>query len=168
MGLHRTLLILAIGAVVSAGGLGLSACAQSGGASADTPVDAAGRPLEPLTVVTATGNHEFMVEIADDDAERQRGLMFRPPLADDRGMLFQFPNSGEQAFWMKNTPSSLDIIYIAPDGRIVSIAKYTTPQSETTYPSRGAANGVLELNAGRADAIGAKPGDIVKHSFFEP
>ena len=168
MGLKRSVLIVAIGAVVSVGGISLSACAQSGGAAGDTPVDAAGRPLEPLTVVTSTGSHDFMVEIADDDAERQRGLMFRPPLADDRGMLFQFPASGEQAFWMKNTPSSLDIIYIAPDGRIVSIAKYTTPQSETTYPSRGAANGVLELNAGRADAIGAKPGDIVKHSFFRP
>jgi len=168
MGFNRAFLILAIGAVLSAGGVSLSACAQSGGAAADTPVDAAGRPLEPLTVVTATGSHDFMVEIADDDAERARGLMFRPPLADDRGMLFQFPTSGEQAFWMKNTPSSLDIIYIAPDGRIVSIAKYTTPQSETTYPSRGAANGVLELNAGRADAIGAKPGDVVKHSFFKP
>lgn len=166
MGLNRTLLILAISGVMSLGSVSLTACAQSGGASADTPVDAAGRPLEPLTVVTSTGSHDFMVEIADDDAERQRGLMFRPPLADDRGMLFQFPTAGEQAFWMKNTPSSLDIIYIAPDGRIVSIAKYTTPQSETTYPSRGAANGVLELNAGRADAIGAKPGDLVKHSFF--
>lgn len=168
MGLKRTFLILAIGASISAGGFSLSACAQAGSASPDTPVDASGRPLEPLTVVTSTGSHDFMVEIADDDAERQRGLMFRPPLADDRGMLFQFPASGEQAFWMKNTPSSLDIIYIAPNGRIVSIAKYTTPQSETTYPSRGAANGVLELNAGRADAIGAKPGDVVKHSFFIP
>jgi len=168
MGLNRAFAILMIGAAMSLGGVSLSACAQSGGANTDAPVDAAGRPLEPLTIVTSTGSHDFLVEIADDDEERQRGLMFRPPLPDDRGMLFQFPASGEQAFWMKNTPSSLDIIYIAPNGRIVSIAKYTTPQSEQTYPSRGAANGVLELNAGRADAIGAKPGDVVKHSFFVP
>ena len=84
-----------------------SACAPKG------PVDAAGRPLEPLSIVTASGEHRFMVEIADDEAERERGLMYRPPLEDDRGMLFQFPAATEQSFWMKNTPSSLDIIYIA-------------------------------------------------------
>lgn len=139
-----------------------SACAQT------APLDAAGRPLEPLTVVTQTGEHKFMVEIADDDAARQRGLMFRPPLPDDRGMLFQFPEAGEQSFWMRNTPSSLDIIYIDPQGRIVSIASHATPYSETPIPSRGAANGVLELRAGRADEIGAKAGDLVKHPFFRP
>ena len=141
---------------------GLGACAGD----AVPPGTGEGAVLEPLTVVTATGEHEFQVEIADSDAERQRGLMYRPPLADDRGMLFQFPDSAERGFWMRNTPSSLDIIYIAADGRIVSIAKHTTPQSETTYPSNGAAKGVLELRAGRSDEIGAKPGDQVRHPFF--
>jgi uncharacterized membrane protein (UPF0127 family) len=69
---------------------------------------------------------------------------------------------------MKNTPSSLDIIYIDPQGRIVSIASHATPNSETPLPSNGAANGVLELRAGRADEIGARPGDQVRHSFFRP
>jgi len=139
-----------------------SACAPKG------PVDAAGQPLEPLSVVTASGEHSFMVEIADDPAERERGLMYRPPLNDDRGMLFQFPAATEQSFWMKNTPSSLDIIYIDPRGRIVSIASHATPYSETPLPSNGAANGVLELRAGRAAEIGAMPGDQVRHSFFRP
>lgn len=139
----------------------LTACAQSNG-----PVDAAGNPLEPLTVVTSTGEHEFLVEIADEEAERERGLMFRPPLEDDRGMLFQFPDVAERGFWMKDTPSSLDIIYIAADGRIVSIARHTTPYSQTIIPSNGGASGVLELRAGRSDEIGAQPGDIVRHPFF--
>ncbi|MDP2764119.1 MAG: DUF192 domain-containing protein, partial [Brevundimonas sp.] len=82
----------------------LAACAGAG-----APRDAKGDPLEPLTVTTASGEHRFMVEIADDDAERQRGLMEREPLPDDRGMLFQFPDVAERAFWMSNTPSSLDI-----------------------------------------------------------
>ena len=142
---------------------GTAACAQASG-----PVDAGGRALEPLTVTTATGNHEFMVEIADTEELRQRGLMYRDPLPDDRGMLFQFPQSTEQSFWMRNTPSSLDIIYIDPRGRIVSIAKHATPMSETPIPSYGPANGVLELRAGRADEIGAKPGDVVVHPFFRP
>lgn len=144
-------------------GLTVSGCART-----PTPTDEAGRPLEALIVVTASGEHPFLVEIADDEPERQRGLMFRPPLADDRGMLFQFPVPGEQAFWMRNTPSSLDIIYIDPTGRIVSIAHHTTPYSEAPVPSNGAANGVLELRAGRAGEIGAKAGDAIKHPFFKP
>lgn len=83
-------------------------------------------------------------------------------------MLFQFPAAREQSFWMKNTPSSLDIIYIDPQGRIVSIASHATPYSETPLPSNGAANGVLELRAGRAGEIGAEPGDQIRHSFFRP
>jgi uncharacterized protein len=144
-------------------GLALAACA--GGQQV---VDERGRPLEPLSVVTDSGEHHFLVEIADDDASRARGLMFRPPLEDDRGMLFEFPVAREQSFWMRNTPSSLDIIYIDPTGKIVSIAKHTTPYSEGQIRSFGAANGVLELRAGRADEIGAKPGDQVKHNFFIP
>ena len=139
----------------------LSACAGAG-----APRDAKGDPLEPLTVTTSSGEHRFMVEIADDDAERQRGLMEREPLADDRGMLFQFPDVAERGFWMRNTPSPLDIIYIDPRGRIVSIAKNATPQSDAVIPSNGPASGVLELRAGRADEIGVKAGDRVSHPFF--
>jgi uncharacterized membrane protein (UPF0127 family) len=139
----------------------IAACAGAG-----TPRDANGRPLEPLTVVTASGEHRFMVEIADNDAARQRGLMEREPLPDDRGMLFQFPDVAERGFWMRNTPSPLDIIYIDPHGRIVSIARNTTPMSDEIIPSNGPASGVLELRAGRADEIGARPGDRVRHPFF--
>ncbi len=139
----------------------LTACAGAG-----TPKDASGNPLEPLTVTTSTGEHSFMVEIADDDAERQRGLMFRDPLPDDRGMLFQFPDVAERGFWMHNTPSPLDIIYIDPKGRIVSIVRNATPNSDQILPSNGPASGVLELRAGRAAEIGAQPGDRVRHPFF--
>jgi hypothetical protein len=153
---RRLFLIAAMGGLVAVA----AGCGPKG------PVDAAGRPLEPLTVVTATGRHDFMVEIADDEAERQKGLMYRPPLADDRGMLFQFEAAKEQSFWMKNTPSSLDIVYVATDGRIVSIASHATPFSETPLPSYGAANGVLEVRAGRMAEIGAKAGDRIEHPFF--
>ncbi|TAJ55893.1 MAG: DUF192 domain-containing protein [Brevundimonas sp.] len=139
----------------------LAACAGAG-----APRDAKGDPLEPLTITTASGEHRFMVEIADDDMERQRGLMEREPLADDRGMLFEFPDVAERGFWMRNTPSSLDIIYIDPRGRIVSIAKNATPMSDAVIPSNGPASGVLELRAGRADEIGARAGDRVSHPFF--
>ena len=124
-------------------------------------------PLEDLEVVTRAGvTHRFKVEIADDEPERQNGLMNRPSMARDRGMLFQFPIEGERSFWMKNTYIPLDIIYIAKDGRIVSIAARTTPFSEAPIPSMGAANGVLEINGGLAEELGIKAGDTVKHPFF--
>lgn len=134
--------------------------------SSDTAGSGEAAATEPLTIVTDTGRHAFSVEIADDDAERARGLMYRTPLADDRGMLFQFDEATEQSFWMRNTPSSLDILYIAPDGRIVSIARNTTPNSDMSIPSNGAANGVLELRGGRAAEISADPGDQIVHPFF--
>ncbi len=144
--------------------LGLMGCAAKG------PTGPNGEPTERLVIVTASGEHQFWVEISNDEPKRQRGLMFRPPLEDDRGMLFEWPGepAREQSFWMRNTPSSLDIIYIDPQGKIVSIASHTTPFSEAPIPSNGPANGVLELRAGRADEIGAKPGDKVVHSYFKP
>ena len=160
MTLHRRFLLSAVAALALTG----TACAQN--ASQGAPRDEAGNPLEALTVVTASGEHAFWVEIADDDAERARGLMFRDPLADDRGMLFQFPDMAERGFWMENTPSSLDIIYIDDTGRIVSIARHATPFSRTTIPSYGPAKGVLEVRAGRTEEIGARPGDTVRHPFF--
>ena len=108
------------------------------------------------------------VEIADDPQERARGLMFRRHLAPGTGMLFIYEAPQRVSFWMRNTPSSLDILYIDPQGRIVSIASHATPFSEAPIPSNGAANGVLELRAGRAAEINAKPGDKVLHPYFKP
>ncbi|MFN3538164.1 MAG: DUF192 domain-containing protein [Brevundimonas sp.] len=156
--MHRRLFLTAVVALA----LSATACAQA------VPRDEAGNPLEALTVVTDTGEHAFWVEIADTEEKRARGLMFRDPLADDRGMLFQFPDMAERGFWMENTPSSLDILYIDPHGRIVSIASHATPFSEAPIPSNGAANGVLELRAGRAAEINARPGDKVLHPYFKP
>jgi len=142
-----------------AAALALTACTANKGAA--EPV------LEDLEIVTRGGQtHRFKVEIADDEPERQRGLMFRESLARDRGMLFQFEESGPRSFWMRNTYIPLDIIYIAPDGKIVSIARNTTPFSEVPIPSEGPANGVLEINGGQAAELGVEPGDTVRHPFF--
>ena len=142
----------------------LLGCANAG--KAEQPADAIS-PLEDLQVVTAAGQvHRFKVEIADDEAERVRGLMFRTQMERDRGMLFEFPNEQMRSFWMKNTYIPLDIIYIARDGKIVSIAAQTTPFSEAPVPSDGPATGVLEINGGLAAELGIKAGDTVKHPFF--
>jgi uncharacterized protein len=123
-------------------------------------------PTEVLTIDTAQGPVRFNVEIADDEAERNHGLMNRPPLPDDRGMLFDFPEPEMASFWMRNTPSSLDIIFIGVDGRILNIADHTTPFSDDPVRAVGMTRGVLEIRAGRAEELGIRPGDRVRHRIF--
>lgn len=109
----------------------------------------------------------FAVEIADDDEERARGLMFRESMADDRGMLFIFERAEPQSFWMQNTLIPLDIMYFDGDGRFVS-AHYRVPTCKhggnrcPSYPSEGDARYVLELNAGVGAALDLKPGDSIR------
>lgn len=109
--------------------------------------------------------HRFRVEIADDDAERAQGLMYRNRMDDDHGMLFVFENEQPQSFWMMNTHIPLDILYFDAQGRLVSASRNTPPCSSgvrcPSYPSEGRAKYVLELNAGQAKAIGLKKGDRI-------
>lgn len=101
------------------------------------------------------------IEIADDDYQTQRGLMYRRSMKEDRGMLFIFEDVQERSFWMKNTYISLDIIYIAADKTIVSIAEGTQTRSEESIPSNYPAKYVVEVNAGFAAQYQLKPGDKI-------
>jgi uncharacterized protein len=106
----------------------------------------------------------FYVEIADDDASRNRGLMFREELADNRGMFFIFRREEPRSFWMRNTRIPLDIIYLDSELRVVSISANTPPcrtRQCPSYPSRGPAMYVLEVNAGQAAALGLERGDVI-------
>ena len=123
-------------------------------------------PTEVLNIDTQDGPVQLNVEIADDEAERNQGLMFRDPLPDDLGMLFHFQTPEHASFWMHNTPSSLDIIFVGVDGRILNIADHTTPYSDAPVPAAGLTRGVLELRAGRAAELGLRPGDRVRHRIF--
>jgi uncharacterized membrane protein (UPF0127 family) len=107
----------------------------------------------------------FNVEIADDDAERARGLMFRDEMAADHGMLFVHDGEEPLSYWMKNTHIPLDIIYFNHERRLVSVA-HAPPCSLgdqcPPFPSDGPALYVLELNAGTTETLGAKAGDELK------
>ena len=145
--------------------LATSAVACVPRASAGGPATAEAGALEPLEVQTAGGARRFRVELADDDAERQRGLMFRESLAADRGMLFDFGSAAPRSFWMKNTLAPLDIIFIGEDGRVQNVGA-GIPFSEAPVPSAGSARYVLEINAGLAAKLGVQPGDKVRHRLI--
>jgi uncharacterized membrane protein (UPF0127 family) len=119
-------------------------------------------PLQPLEIVTARGAADFKVEMADTPREREFGLMCRTSLAPDRGMLFDFgAPTDDVAFWMRNTLIGLDIVYIAPNGTVLSIARQAAPLDERPIPAGGTIRAVLEIGAGRAAELGIEPGDRV-------
>ena len=129
---------------------------------------ARGDGFEALRIVTATGAHDFQVEIARDEEKRARGLMDRRFMPADHGMLFEFDSEAPEEFWMKNTYIPLDMIFISPTGIVTNIVANAEPLSERTIPSGPPCIAVLELNGGSAARIGLKVGDKVRHPFFKP
>ena len=119
-----------------------------------------------LVVATAAARHPFTVEMATTAAQRSQGLMNRPALAADRGMLFDFGTIAPVGMWMKNTLIPLDMLFIAADGRIVNIAENTKPLSLETVRSAGPVLAVLEVAGGTAKRLGIRPGDQVIHPMF--
>ncbi len=105
----------------------------------------------------------FIVEVADDDAERARGLMFRDELPEGHGMVFVHEAEAPQAYWMKNTKIPLDILYFDQQRKLVSVQQGVPPCSAgdrcPPFASEGPAQYVLELNAGVAATLDVKPGD---------
>lgn len=120
-----------------------------------------------LVVATSDGaRHAFTVELARTPAQRAQGLMYRRALARDRGMLFIYPRVQDIAMWMKNTYIPLDMLFIAPDGRIVKIVERTVPHSLRTIGSGQPVKAVLELAGGSSERLGIAPGDRVLHEAF--
>ena len=108
------------------------------------------------------GGQRYSVEVADDDAERARGLMFRDALAEGHGMLFIHEREEPQSYWMKNTRIPLDILYFDDARVLVSQQRDVPPCSAgnacPSYPSDEPARYVLELNAGVAEKLGLQDG----------
>lgn len=124
-------------------------------------------PTSPLHIEAKGQTHAFVVELAATPEQRNRGLMFRTNVPTGTGMLFDFQQEKPGvAFWMKNTPTSLDIFYASSDGLIVSIAEHTTPFSEVPISAGAPTKGVLEVKAGTAKSLGIKPGDRLRHKIF--
>ena len=154
-----------------AGLLALALIAATGGCRAAT--DTATATEAPsgtiaLTITSGNGAHAFAVEVAKTAEEQERGLMFRTDIPQNGGMLFApYPPEGGPPrvanFWMKNTPSPLDILFIRPDGTIARIAENTVPQSETPDPlGRAGRRGARAAWRARARTryCRGRPGDV--------
>lgn len=152
---HRGLSTLVIVAALLFGVANLSLYAQQPQSIAPSPVF--------LAIETRTGVHRFIVEIADEQEEREVGLMFREDLPQDQGMLFDFGTDRMVSMWMRNTPLSLDMVFIDRSGTVVRVAQNTTPFSTDIISSGEPVRYVLELNAGVASGNGIRSGDKVMH-----
>ncbi len=111
-----------------------------------------------VLIETVGGAHRFRAELAATPEQRAEGLQGRTRLADDAGMLFDFGTPQAVAMWMKNTPISLDMLFIAGDGRVAAIAERTVPYSLDTIAAPAPVRAVLEVRGGTAQRIGLKAG----------
>lgn len=112
------------------------------------------------------GTARFAVELADTDAERARGLMFREKLASSAGMLFVYDRPGRAAFWMKNTLIPLDMIFADPTGTVLRVHENAVPHDETPIDGGEGVLAVLEINGGLARRLGIGPGTVMRHPAF--
>lgn len=109
---------------------------------------------EPAVIaLTLPSGRQLKVEVMVKDEDRQMGLMFRPSLAEDRGMLFVFSRVDFHAIWMKNCRFPIDIVWLDEEKTVVDVAEAVPPCKTESCPSytplRKAAY-VVELNAGQA------------------
>jgi uncharacterized membrane protein (UPF0127 family) len=117
-----------------------------------------------LAFTNTDGNDTLLtinIEIADDEEERTRGLMWRYSMPDSDGMLFIFEEERPLSFWMKNTYIPLDVIFVGKTGEIVAIQQNTIPLSETPIPSGKPARYVIEVNAWFCVDHSIKAGDKI-------
>ena len=137
-------------------------CAAACACASGSPERAAAPGARVVFETRAGAVHAVTVEVAHTEAERARGLMNRPSLAPDAGMLFVFEQAGPHAFWMKNTLIPLDMIFVGEDGRVTGVVARAVPGDLTARSAGGPSRYVVEVNGGWAEAHGVSPGDPVR------
>ena len=124
---------------------------------------------EQISIYYKTKHHaKFCVELAINNEERQRGLMFRKGLGPSDGMMFVYEHPQSVSFWMKNTSIPLDIIFADEAGVITKIYENARPFSTTSIFGGYDVQYVLEINAGLTKSLGIKVGGLIKHSLVHP
>jgi uncharacterized membrane protein (UPF0127 family) len=119
-----------------------------------------------ITIDTVAGPRHFAIELARTPEQQELGLMFRPSLAPDAGMLFDFGETKPASFWMKNTLIPLDMLFITADGRVADIREHAEPLSEAVIASHVPVRAVLEIKGDTVAQLGIRVGDVVHHPIF--
>jgi uncharacterized membrane protein (UPF0127 family) len=146
-----------------------STVTEIGQASASEAQSSEGQEL-PISAKATMAGQIIQLEVAQTPQQQAMGLMHRPPLPDDRGMLFPFDPPRPVLFWMKNTPAPLDMVFLL-NGQVKAIAADVPPCNADPCPTYGPGtfvNQVIELRAGRAAELGLKTGDRVTVQFLQP
>ncbi|HEY6021161.1 MAG TPA: DUF192 domain-containing protein, partial [Candidatus Paceibacterota bacterium] len=117
-------------------------------------------PQSPEQRIVTVGDTSIYVDVADTEVSRERGLSGRDGLVPNSGMLFVFDNDGKWGIWMKDMKFSIDIVWLAQDGTVITIAPDTAPDTypKAFYPTKPARY-VVELPAGFAKAHSIQAGD---------
>lgn len=126
----------------------------------------------PISAEADVAGQVIQLEVARTPAQQAQGLMYRPALPNNRGMLFPFESPRPASFWMKNTPQPLDMVFLL-DGEVKAVIANVPPCTTQPCPTYGPGanvlvNQVIELRSGRAAELGLKAGDQIKIRFIEP
>ncbi|MEL6458110.1 MAG: DUF192 domain-containing protein [Cyanobacteria bacterium J06636_27] len=128
-----------------------------------------GQKLPISAVATIPDGTQIRLEVALTPKQQAMGLMYRPALPDNRGMLFTFPSPQPASFWMKNVPVPLDMVFMRKG--VIQYIEASAPPCITepcpTYGPRTLIDQVIELRSGRAAELGLKKGDKVTISSIE-
>jgi uncharacterized membrane protein (UPF0127 family) len=120
-----------------------------------------------LTIMTTGGPRKFTIELALSDAQMEQGLMFRPSMPANHGMLFDFKAPTNVTMWMKNTIIPLDMLFLDEGGRVIDIHEHAVPYSTDVIAAKVPARYVIELNGGIVRVLGIKPGDRVTSPYLK-
>lgn len=123
----------------------------------------------PISAEADVAGQVIQLEVARTPAEQAQGLMYRPVLPDDRGMLFPFEPPRPVRFWMMNTPQPLDMVFLL-NGEVKGVVASAPPCTSQPCPTYGPGtevNQVIELRSGRAAELGLKAGDRITIRFLD-
>jgi uncharacterized protein len=123
---------------------------------------------ETLEVRGQGGVTRFSVEVADSDAERSQGLMFRQSMPASAGMLFVYDNPRRASFWMENTLIPLDMVFADETGTVTHIHENAIPRDRTPIDGGTGVQFVLEINGGLARRLGITEGAALRHPAIDP
>lgn len=124
---------------------------------------------EKVVLKTNSGDHSFIVEVADDKAEREYGLQYKESMGDQEGMFFVYEEESRRAFWMPNMLISLDIIFFDTDLKVVDFFENVPPCDVDLdkcphYIPVNEAKYALEINSGLARRLALKRGDVALYN----